>query len=249
MPTFPKLILRQEWLGIGLAMIAAYVDGFGLLTFRTYLSFMSGNTTQTGSGFGRGEFALVVPSAVAILFFVAGVVAGNLLRLAVRRDSRDLAFAGIGGLLLLVVCDLQLGWFSDSVRIAVLSLGMGVMNTTLSTVGNEQVNVAFVTGTLNRFAKHVALAVMRAPLEDSQGPWDTQLRRAFLQAWVWTGFLDGAVLGGIATPRLAGWTLLPPAVVLFISAFFARTQSNHSGSRAGGTHVVRSVPASLPVSS
>jgi len=67
MPAFPKLILRQEWAGIGLAMIAAYVDGFGLLTFRTYLSFMSGNTTQTGCGIGQWEIALIVPSSPAIL--------------------------------------------------------------------------------------------------------------------------------------------------------------------------------------
>ena len=98
------------------------------------------------------------------------------------------------------------------------------MNTTLSNVGNEQVNVAFVTGTVNRFAKHVALSMMRAPLEDAQGPWDTQLRRAFLQAWIWLAFLGGAVLSGIATPRLAGWALLPPAMILLMSASFGRIQ-------------------------
>jgi hypothetical protein len=39
---------RQEWLAAGLAMIAGFLDAYGMITYNTYLSFMSGNTTQTG---------------------------------------------------------------------------------------------------------------------------------------------------------------------------------------------------------
>jgi Protein of unknown function (DUF1275) len=38
----------KEWLAVGLAMIAGFVDAYGIITYNTYLSFMSGNTTQTG---------------------------------------------------------------------------------------------------------------------------------------------------------------------------------------------------------
>jgi hypothetical protein len=39
---------------------------------------------------------------------------------------------------------------------------MEVLNSTASDVGKEQLNVAFMTGILNRFAKHLAFAAMRA---------------------------------------------------------------------------------------
>ena len=45
-----------------LALIAGYVDAYGLIRYQTYLSFMSGNTTQTGSQIGQGHLAAAVPS-------------------------------------------------------------------------------------------------------------------------------------------------------------------------------------------
>ena len=225
MATLPAPVRRQEYWAFGLAMIAGYVDGFGLLTFKTFLSFMSGNTTQVGSTIGRGAFAPAVYPAIAIVFFVIGVFAGNVLQHTGARQSRRLALAGVGTLLLLIVAGTNLGSLPHSVAIAAISFAMGIMNTTLSHVGSESVNLTFVTGTLNRIGRHLALGAMRIPLDDSQGPWDTQLRRAFVLSCLWTDFLSGAALAGIVTPRLAGWTLLPPATILLISASFGRTRS------------------------
>jgi uncharacterized membrane protein YoaK (UPF0700 family) len=60
----------QERLATGLAMLAGFVDAYGIITYNTYLSFMSGNTTQTGYRAGQRDFALAVPSALAIVFFL-----------------------------------------------------------------------------------------------------------------------------------------------------------------------------------
>ncbi|HEY0551302.1 MAG TPA: DUF1275 family protein, partial [Verrucomicrobiae bacterium] len=38
----------ERRLAIQLALIAGYVDAYGFLAYGTYVSFMSGNTTQTG---------------------------------------------------------------------------------------------------------------------------------------------------------------------------------------------------------
>jgi uncharacterized membrane protein YoaK (UPF0700 family) len=46
---------------------------------------------------------------------------------------------------------------------------MGAMNTALSRVGSQSVSLTFVTGTLSRLGMHLALAVKRAPLLESQG--------------------------------------------------------------------------------
>jgi len=67
-----------------------------------------------------------------------------------------------------------------------------------------------------------ALAVKRAPLQDAQGLWDTHLRRAFLLASVWAGFLTGAALSGAATSYFGVWVLLPPALILLALVLFSR---------------------------
>jgi uncharacterized membrane protein YoaK (UPF0700 family) len=67
----------QERLAAGLAMIAGYVDAYGYFTFKTYVSFMSGNTTQTGYQTGQGDLAAVVPSLLAIVSFVIGAFTGT----------------------------------------------------------------------------------------------------------------------------------------------------------------------------
>ena len=70
---------RVLWLAaILLAAVAGYVDGYGLLFLNTYVSFMSGNTTNTGVASGQGKFHAAFLSGLAIVFFVTGSFLGNL---------------------------------------------------------------------------------------------------------------------------------------------------------------------------
>jgi uncharacterized membrane protein YoaK (UPF0700 family) len=93
----------QGWINrwYPLALIAGYLDGYGLLFLRTYVSFMSGNTTFTGLKIGQGNFQAALPSAIAVLSFVTGSFLGNLLsqsklryshRLILRRDCRPAGY-------------------------------------------------------------------------------------------------------------------------------------------------------------
>jgi len=211
---------RAEWLAICLALIAGYVDAYGLRAYGIYVSFMSGNTTQTGSMTGQGRLLAALPSAVAILFFAAGSFAGTWLTHSRLRHSRQVLFGVIAALLAVIIGGTQLGNSSlyAEVCIATLSLAMGLMNTTLSQIGAEPVNLTFVTGTLNKMARHLALAVTRTPLPDAQGQWDTHLHRAGLMASVWAGFLIGAIVSGAATSYFGVWVLLPPFLILLALA-------------------------------
>ena len=65
-------------------MIAGFIDAYGMITYGVYVSFMSGNTTQTGYQAAEGAFGPASLSALAILFFVVGSFAGTLLA-----SSRD----------------------------------------------------------------------------------------------------------------------------------------------------------------
>lgn len=207
-------------LAIGLALIAGYVDAYGLLAYGTYLSFMSGNTTQTGSMTGQGKLFMALPSAIAIVFFVAGSFAGAWLMHSKLRHSRQALLGWVAALLAVIIGGTQLDTLRlhPNVCIAVLSLAMGLMNNTLSRIGTEPVNLTFVTGTLNKVGLHLAMAVGREPLVDAQGQWDTHLRRVGLMVSVWAGFLIGAIISGAATSHFGVWVLLPPFLTLLALA-------------------------------
>lgn len=209
----------ERMLAICLALIAGYVDAYAIVTLHgTFVSFMSGNTTRTGCLTGQAEFEAALPSALAIVFFVAGAFIGTWLTHSRRRHSRQLLLAVVAAALTAVIGVTRLGSLDTKVVIATLALAMGMMNITQSRVGPEQVSLTFVTGDLHRMGQHLALAVKRGPLQDAQGPWDTHLRRAFLLASVWASFFTGATLSAAATSYFGVWVLFPPALILLALA-------------------------------
>jgi uncharacterized membrane protein YoaK (UPF0700 family) len=213
---------RAELLAAALAMIAGFVDAYGMITYGVYVSFMSGNTTQTGYQAAEGAFGPAALSALAILFFVVGSFAATLLAQFAGRHGGRPAYALVAIALATIVGLTELGALSVSAAIASISCAMGIMNNALSRVGAQAVSVAFVTGALSRVGSSLALALRRAPLRDAQGPWDTHLRRALLLARLWVGFLLGAVLSGAVTPRYGALVLSAPAVILAALAAFDR---------------------------
>src|SRR5208282_365162 len=151
-------------LAVFLALVAGYLDGYGLLVLGTYVSFMSGNTTITGLKSGQGNFQAALPSAIAIASFVTGSFLGNLFGQCRLRHSHRLIFGMIAGLLAVVGGLERYGPWNGTAEIAMLSLAMGMMNPALSKVGAESVSLTFVTGTLNRIGSHLAAAAGREPL-------------------------------------------------------------------------------------
>lgn len=220
-----KLLLfetRVQWAAaVVLALVAGYLDGYGLLFLKTYVSFMSGNTTFAGLKSGQGNFEAALPSAIAIVFFVTGSFLGTLFAQSKLRHSHRLIFGVLAGLLATVA---GLEWLGPRIvlsEIAMLSLAMGMMNPALSKVGAESVSLSFVTGTLSRVGGHLAAAAGGQPLPDGQGPVDSHLARARIDASIWAGFLVGAGLSGFAGSQFRLWALLPPCVVMIALAVFS----------------------------
>jgi uncharacterized membrane protein YoaK (UPF0700 family) len=205
-----------------LATVAGFIDAYGIIAYGVFVSFMSGNTTQTGYQTAEGDFGPASASALAILFFFIGTFAGALFAGPAGQAARRLVFAFVAATLAAIMGLTQLGFLSTDFAIAIISFAMGVFNSALSRVGAQAVSLTFVTGTLSRVGSHLALAARRATPTDSQGPWDTHLRRALLLARVWAGFLAGAILSGAATPRCGVWVLSAPALILAALAAFDR---------------------------
>ena len=58
----------QERFAILLALIAGYIDATGLIKWKTYVSFMSGNTTQLGAALAKGNSGIIFTSLTAVVF-------------------------------------------------------------------------------------------------------------------------------------------------------------------------------------
>jgi len=218
----PLYDARVQWASaVFLALIAGYLDGYGLHFLGTYVSFMSGNTTFAGLKSGQGNFQAALPSAIAIGFFVTGSFLGNLLTQSKWRYSHRLTFGAIAGLLATVAGVERHGLWNATAEIALLSLAMGVMNPALSKVGAESVSLTFVTGTLSRIGGHLAAAAGRKPLPDEQGAKDSHLARARIDVGLWLGFLVGAGLSGMVGSHFRMWALLPPCVVMIALGLFS----------------------------
>jgi len=220
----PLYETRVQWaLAVFLALIAGYLDGYGLLILGTYVSFMSGNTTTAGLRSGQDNIHAALPSAIAIVSFVTGSFLGTLFGQSRARHSHRLIFGAIAILLATVACLELHGLRNAYAEIAMLSLAMGMMNPALSKVGAESVSLTFVTGTLNRIGGHLAAAAGRIPLPDSQCPGDSHLARARIETSVWAGFVVGAGLSGMAGSHFRLWAaLLPPIVVMIALGLFSK---------------------------
>ena len=218
--------MRVQWaLAILLALIAGYLDGYGLLFLGVYVSFMSGNTTVAGLRSGQDNFHAALPSAIAVLSFVTGSFLGNLLRQSRLRYSHRLIFGLIAGVLATVSVLERRGPCNAAAEIALLSVAMGMMNSALPKVGVESVSLTFVTGTLSRIGGHLAVAAGQKPIPERQGRGDSHLARARIDASVWSGFLLGAVLSGMAVLHYRAWALLPPCVVTIALSLFSESDT------------------------
>ena len=223
----------EERIAAVLAMVAGYVDAYGYLTYNTYLSFMSGNTTQAGIRTEAGNLASALPMLLAILFFIIGVAAGTLIVQSRTHQSRRMGLGLVAVLFVSVIAVTELRRLISvaiGLPIVVLTFAMGILNTSLSHVGAESVSLTFVTGTLTKIGNHLALAFARVPLADAREPGDTHSRRALLLGGLWSAFFSGALLAAAMTPHFAGWTLLLPTIVLLVLSTSAPTMtrtSNH----------------------
>lgn len=241
-----KQIRAQLALAIFLALIAGYLDGYGLLVLGTYVSFMSGNTTMTGLKSGQRNFDAALPSAIAVLFFVTGSFMGNLLSQCKLRHSHRLIFGTIAFLLATVAALELYGVRNPAAGIAMLSVAMGMMNPALSKIGAESVSLTFMTGMLSRIGGHLASAAGGKPVVEGESRGDSHLARARVDTSIWIGFLAGAALSGIVRSHFRSWALAPPCLVMIGLALFSESATPSTEKRI--TPSMRSLAAQRSLS-
>jgi len=209
----------QERFAILLALIAGYIDATGLIKWKTYVSFMSGNTTQLGAALAKGNSGIIFTSLTAIASFVLGVYAGTCLSLWKRNQRKSLPFFIVSGLLAFYTI-FTFHTINVGQSIGIIAFSMGIMNTIVTSVGNQKVNTDFVTGTLNSLARNIAIWSMTT----SEIERKISKSSSILLLLLWAGFLSGAAGATFLFPFLAKWTLLLPASLLLFSSVIIPTQ-------------------------
>lgn len=211
-----KSIRIQERLAIFLAFIAGYTDAVGLIKWKTYVSFMSGNTTQLGTAFSLDKFQIVITSFTVIIFFLLGIYAGTCLSLWKRIKNQILTFYLVSGILIFYTIIAYFYNINNFSSIAIVGFSMGMMNTIVTSVGNQKVNTDFVTGTLNSFARNTAMLSMTKDETEKKEYKSNSLHLLLL----WIGFLSGAFVAPFLLDYLGKWTLMFPALSLIVCGLF-----------------------------
>ena len=198
------------------AGVAGYVDAYALIRFQVYASFMSGNTTRGGVEAASRQFAIAGLSLLAIVCFVLGAFIGVTLLHSSRRRAASLVAIIATGLL---IAQATLDAFSPTawLSVALLCVSMGALNSTITQIGGQAVNIGYVSGGLHKLAEHLALAWLRLPVDSSTGPGDTHLSRAALIGGLWCAFLTGAFFGTLAQRNCPQWVLVFPIATLFVA--------------------------------
>lgn len=210
-----RTVRIQEILAVFLAFIAGYTDATGLIQWKTYVSFMSGNTTQLGAAVFSEKYGVIISSAIVISFFLAGIYTGTCLSLSKKLRSTKMIFYMVSGIMILYSIGDYYEHIANGVSIAVIGFSMGLMNTIVTSVGNQKINTDFVTGPLNSLARTAALFVM-SNQADERKEYKVNI---FHLLFLWMGFLSGASAAPFLLFYLGNWMLIFPAALLLICTF------------------------------
>jgi len=202
----------QERLAIFLALIAGYIDATGLIQWKTYVSFMSGNTTSLGAAISTGKSEIIITSITVIVCFLLGIYVGTCLSLWKRIKNQILTFYIVSGILVFYTIIVYFYNINNLLSIAIVGFSMGMMNTIVTSVGNQKVNTDFVTGTLNSLARNTAMLTMT----DDKVKKEEYKSNAIHLLLLWIGFLSGAFIAPFLLDYFGKWTLMIPALLLMI---------------------------------
>jgi len=205
-------IKMQERLAIFLALIAGYIDATGLIQWKTYVSFMSGNTTSLGAAISTGKLGIIITSITVIISFLIGIYTGTCLSLWKRIKNQILTFYIVSVILIFYSIIDYFYSINTISSIAIIGFSMGLMNTIVTSVGNQKVNTDFVTGTLNSLARNTAMLSMT----DDKAEKIEYKSNAIHLLFLWIGFLSGAFIAPFLLGYFGKWTLMIPALLLMI---------------------------------
>lgn len=205
--------VREKALATGFAFVAGFVDSLGFLFLGgVFLSFMSGNVTRLAASTIEGNMDMVWLAGSCVLMFLVGVIQGAVVRrIAVRSARRDwvreIVMINMCMLFLLASATLLAGF--PRAAVAILSVGIGAMNSIFERGGEVSIPLTYMTGTLVKMGQHLA----DLPFGGTHAAW--------LQHFVMVvGLSAGAFIGGFTYLEIGVYTLyIATFLVLALTIF------------------------------
>ena len=142
----------------GLAFVGGFVDAYGYLRFGAFGANMTGNTVIFAISLYRNTERAYMPATLVLLFF-AGSVLG---RMIVDRFNANAALHVEAALLIVA------GFAPSYAGLGIISLAMGMQNTSLGTFAGVQANTSFVSGDYTKLAQAVADVALRGGSDESR---------------------------------------------------------------------------------
>ncbi|MFG3616337.1 YoaK family protein [Nocardia sp. NPDC047654] len=204
---------RLSWV---LAALAGLIGAAAFThTAGYFVTFMTGNTERAVLGYFHDEPDMALAATGLLMSFLAGVVVASWCR------RRYWSGHPHGSTLLTTAC-LALASVIDILEyrrgiepigllpIMLVAFGVGALNTSFVHNGEVSVPLSYVTGTLVKMGQGIERHLSGGDYADWLGH--------FL---VYTGFVLGALLGGLLSLLVAGWAMLITATVvcLFVTGF------------------------------
>jgi uncharacterized membrane protein YoaK (UPF0700 family) len=191
-----------------LTVVAGIADAVGYITMGgVFAANMTGNTVLAGIALAEGHTIKAGHLLAPLLAFFFGALLAYLLERLWHKRSIALI---IEALLIAVVGFLPIG---IEPAVLVLALAMGVQANAITHFAGEAISTVVVTSTLARTAE-AALDLVWKP----EKPAPSAAPKPRLLALTWTGYLVGAIAGGLLL-HLMPYPLLVPAALLVLVIF------------------------------
>lgn len=202
MRTVPRVAFAGS---VALALLAGFVDAVGfVLSGGLFVSFMSGNSTQSGVEFIIGATLKGVVALTLVVGFLSGVVLAQASKRLLPRLGLSLRVAGLGVALLAAAGPVLL-WPAPGFALAGVASVMGAMNTLFVDDGRARLAITYATGTL----VSLGLAIAAKATKQAAVSWKRPLA-------MWVALTLGAGIGALAVSLLGPRSLLIAALALIL---------------------------------
>ncbi|MFF5180642.1 YoaK family protein [Micromonospora sp. NPDC000316] len=211
------LLRRRQALVVVLTFLTGCADAIGFLALGgAFASVMTGNMVLVGLSAGRGDPALALTSACAILSFVVGVLAGARVVGSAqpedpvwpRRVTSALVLELLVFVVFLVVWEVTLHDADTRVHLALLMLSavaLGVQSSAIQRFGVSGLSSTYLTGTLTSLIAGVA----------ARSPWANLRPRVQVLLALIVGAAVGALVA-LHLPVVAPALLIVPLVLVIV---------------------------------
>ena len=197
---------RWVWVGAGLlACVAGMVNAVGYLGFEHQaVTHLTGTTTLLGAALAKGDLRAVSHLAAVALAFMAGAaLSGVLIQDSTLRLGRRYGVALVLESLLLFAA-IPLFMHQQLAGALLAAMACGLQNAMATTYSGSVIRTSHLSGMFTDLGIGLGHALRGMPL---------QMRRLLLCVLIITGFLTGAVIGGLLFVRLGYAALAVPATL------------------------------------